>query len=75
MLETTPPDQDIQINSDSKYVINGVTDWIKKWEADNWSTPIANKRFFQKILTLMRSREGKVEFVHFHLNLEIRSRT
>ncbi|CAL4320663.1 Ribonuclease HI [Buchnera aphidicola (Chaitophorus sp. 3695)] len=26
----------IQINTDSKYVKNGITTWIKKWKKNNW---------------------------------------
>lgn len=27
---------DVVVNTDSKYVINGITNWIKGWRANNW---------------------------------------
>lgn len=28
----------VTINTDSKYVLNGITDWVKKWKGNNWLT-------------------------------------
>ena len=37
----------IEITTDSKYVKNGITDWIIKWKKNNWQTaqkkPVKNK--------------------------------
>lgn len=30
--------KDLIINSDSKYVVNGVTEWVKKWMDNGWKT-------------------------------------
>ena len=38
---------DVVIFTDSKYVKNGITDWIKKWEKNGWKSsnkkPVKNK--------------------------------
>ena len=35
-LESVPKDSSLQIFTDSKYVINGIELWIKKWKTNNW---------------------------------------
>ena len=43
----------IEIFTDSKYVKNGITDWIKKWKVNNWKSsnkkPIKNKDLWVKL--------------------------
>ena len=38
---------DLKIYTDSKYVMNGINDWIKNWKINNWKTankkPVKNK--------------------------------
>tara|TARA_B100000945_G_scaffold319645_1_gene327334 strand:+ start:10181 stop:10624 length:444 start_codon:yes stop_codon:yes gene_type:complete len=41
-LEFISEASDIDIFTDSKYVMDGITDWIKKWKVNNWKT--ANKK-------------------------------
>ena len=40
----------IEITTDSKYVKNGITEWIKNWERNNWQTaqkkPVKNKELW-----------------------------
>ena len=35
-LESVPKESSLQIFTDSKYVINGIELWIKKWKTNNW---------------------------------------
>ena len=35
-LESIPKERSLQIFTDSKYVINGIELWIKKWKTNNW---------------------------------------
>ena len=35
-LESIPKDSSLQIFTDSKYVINGIELWIKKWKTNDW---------------------------------------
>ena len=44
---------EITIFTDSKYVKNGITDWIKKWKQNNWKSsnrkPVKNKDLWIKL--------------------------
>ena len=44
---------DITIFTDSKYVKDGITDWIKKWKQNNWKNsnkkPVKNKDLWIKL--------------------------
>ena len=44
---------DIVIYTDSKYVKNGITEWIKKWKLNNWKSsskkPVKNKDLWVKL--------------------------
>ncbi len=37
-LASIPNENEITICTDSAYVINGITRWVKGWEANNWKT-------------------------------------
>jgi ribonuclease HI len=58
---------DIVIHSDSAYVINGSTKWIHGWKNNGWKTstkePVLNVEEWQKIMHLLATRGGKVEWV------------
>jgi len=44
---------EITIFTDSKYVKDGITDWIKKWKLNNWKSsnkkPVKNKDLWMKL--------------------------
>lgn len=45
--------QSISINTDSQYVKNGITSWIKKWKINGWRTsakePVKNKEYWVEL--------------------------
>ncbi len=49
------------IHSDSTYVLNGITRWVKTWEKNNWMTGqnegVLNQDLWQPLLELSRDRE------------------
>jgi ribonuclease HI len=53
----------IQINSDSAYVINGITKWVHGWVKKNWITSqkeeVLNRDLWEKLMDAVRSVEGK----------------
>lgn len=53
----------VHILSDSQYVIQGVKDWHKKWEAQNWfkqdGTPVPNAEVWQRLLADLRGAESE----------------
>ena len=42
-LKKIPPEQEVQLYTDSKYVKMGITEWIKKWSQNNWKTSSKQK--------------------------------
>jgi ribonuclease HI len=44
---------DIQLFTDSNYVKNGITSWIKKWKRNGWRTasgePVKNKHLWMRM--------------------------
>lgn len=48
----TPP-QPVQVFTDSKYVIDGITKWIKVWKQNNWRTAskqiVKNQQLWQSL--------------------------
>jgi ribonuclease HI len=54
---------DVEIFTDSSYVLNGITKWIHGWEKNGWKTlakeDVANKSLWQNLISLVRERELK----------------
>lgn len=60
-LQIVPPTQSVLIWSDSKYAINCVKEWYKKWEANGWKThkgPVQNRDLVEAVLTETRKRDA-----------------
>jgi len=57
-LESVPPYQLIKIITDSKYVIEGLTNHLETWEDDGW-IGIKNTTLFKKATYLMRHQSAK----------------
>ena len=55
-LKEIKPNSQISLFSDSKYVIDGITRWIKNWKMNNWQTAskkqIKNFYIIRKKLTI-----------------------
>lgn len=53
----------VEIFTDSKYVIQGVTIWVNGWERNGWVTtsknPVSHKELWQQLVSLTRSYESK----------------
>ena len=64
-LESINHHLEITIYTDSKYVINGITSWIKKWKTNDWKnsskTPVKNIDLW-KILDIS-SQKKKIKWV------------
>ncbi len=48
-----PKDAQINIFSDSNYLLNGITSWIKSWQANGWQTKakqdVLNKEYWEEL--------------------------
>ena len=60
----------IEIYSDSKYVINGITEWIKNWKLKNWKTkggtPVLNVELWTELDRLNTSMNINWYYVKGH---------
>ncbi len=63
-LQKTPRDNTINIYTDSQYLINGITKWVKGWQKNGWKTrtgdPVENKDLWESLIAHTHSG------VHWH---------
>ena len=64
-LEYIPENSNVVLTTDSKYVMQGITKWIKNWKIRDWKTaskkPVLNKELWKRLdsLTNLHSIEWK----------------
>lgn len=60
----------VHIVTDSKYVMNGVQDWMPRWKQNNWRTaakkPVANKELWLELDVLCQTHQTSWEWVKGH---------
>ncbi len=60
----------IEIVSDSKYVILGITEWIFNWQKNNWRNaakkPVLNKELWEELYKLAQELKPKWTYVKGH---------
>jgi ribonuclease HI len=67
-IKTIPGD--VVINTDSSYLIQGITVWVKGWQRNNWitstKTDVVNKDLWQDLIDVVKVREevGKITWKH-----------
>lgn len=69
-LEPSPKSLTTTIYTDSEYVMKGITDWIKKWQAKGWKTtnkkPVLNQDLWQKLLEISKNKNLNWKYVAGH---------
>lgn len=64
------PDISITIVSDSKYVIDGITSWIKGWKRNGWvnsqKQPVANAELWRRLDELVSQHKVQWRWVKGH---------
>ena len=69
-LKTFREKKEITIYTDSKYVKDGITTWIKKWKINNWKTAnkkeVKNKELWTELDNLSNTFEIKWSWVKAH---------
>lgn len=69
-LTRTPAGSVVELVSDSQYVLKGISEWRKGWEARGWlnsnKQPVANKAIWQRLFALVDARKVKVRWVKGH---------
>ena len=60
----------IDLHTDSRYVINGVQDWMPRWKANGWKTaakkPVANQDLWQQLDAVITQHSVKWHWVKGH---------
>ena len=53
-LKNVPENSEVEIHTDSEYLMKGITIWIKNWQKNNWRTKdkreVLNKDLWQELL-------------------------
>ena len=66
------PNSEITIYTDSTYVKNGITEWIKKWEKNGWRSSnkklVKNKDLWIKLNSLCKKNKVSWKWVKGHSN-------
>ena len=61
---------EVTIYTDSKYVKDGITDWIKKWKLNNWKNskkkPVKNKDLWIKLDNICLKHKVSWKWVKAH---------
>lgn len=56
----------VTLHSDSKYVVDGSTQWLKNWVKNNWNSssgPVKNQDLWEKMYWLLNTDKLKITFV------------
>ena len=60
----------VELYTDSKYVMDGITQWIQNWKKNNWRTAakkdVKNKELWQKLDKLISQHQVKWHWVKGH---------
>ena len=60
----------VELYTDSKYVMNGITQWIQNWKKNNWRTAakkdVKNKELWQKLDQLISQHQVQWHWVKGH---------
>jgi ribonuclease HI len=68
----------VSLSTDSQYVKNGITSWIKKWQTNGWLTsakePVKNKDLWQTLDNLNQQLKPKWQWVKGHAGHEYNER-
>ena len=71
-LKIIKPKSEVTIFTDSTYVKNGITEWIKKWEKNDWKNankkPVKNKDLWIKLNDLCKKNKIDWKWIKGHSN-------
>ena len=69
-INTLKKRSEVTLYTDSKYVLQGATEWLVGWKAKGWKTaskkPVKNKDLWQQIDKLLQDHEVKFIWVKGH---------
>lgn len=72
-LETIPLEAPVWVTTDSMYLINGASDWIRGWKMSNWMRktasgfePVKNRDLWERIDAAMKGKRVAWQWVRGH---------
>ncbi len=69
-LHEIPQGGEVEIHTDSSYVIKGITEWVSGWEERGWKTrtgdDVLNKDLWETLASLVRIRKVAWKYVKGH---------
>jgi ribonuclease HI len=69
---------EIDLHTDSKYVMQGVTDWMPRWKANGWRTaarkPVMNQDLWQALDAALQRHRVTWHWVKGHAGNELNER-
>lgn len=72
-IEAAPDDSAISLRTDSSYLINGITKWVKGWKRNGWltktKTDVLNRDLWEHLHMLTETRTVKWEYVGGHVGV------
>jgi len=70
VLEYFKESKEIDIFTDSKYLMNGIESWIKNWKQNGWKTaakkPVKNKELWERLDMLINNHSIEWKWVKGH---------
>ncbi len=77
-LKHLPNDVAVTVNTDSKYVINGITKWVHGWVQNGWQTKgkkdVLNADLWKALLYETEKREVEWKHVRGHAGVDLNER-
>ena len=69
-LNALKPSREVDLHTDSKYLRDGITSWIKKWKTNGWRTaskkPVKNADLWEQLETARSRHEVRWHWVKGH---------
>lgn len=69
---------EVALNTDSEYVMKGITLWIQNWQAKGWKTkakkPVLNQDLWQELLKVTEGKNIKWQYVAGHTGVKANER-
>lgn len=77
-LKNIPDGSDVEIHTDSEYLMKGITIWIKNWQKNNWRTKnkkkVLNQDLWENILDISQNKKIEWKKVLGHSGHELNER-
>ena len=73
-IKNSLKDTEIILFTDSKYVKNGITEWIHNWKKSNWTTskkePVKNRDLWEELEKSSKNHEIEWQWVKAHSGIK-----